>query len=76
MLATLKKKYIRNSCLKFIQNNETYSGQFNSLVDDEKNWVLDFLCGGKGVIPYEKIKSHEDLDVVSEGVFFCKNRIL
>ena len=41
---------------KLIQNNETYSGQFHSLVDDEKNWVLDYLCGGKGVIPYEKVK--------------------
>ena len=32
----LEKKYIRNSCLKFIQNNETYWGQFNSSFDDEK----------------------------------------
>ena len=68
----LEKKYIRNLGLKFIQNNETYSGQFNSLVDDEKNLVLDYLCGGKEVTPYEKIKSHEDLDAVSEGDFFSK----
>ena len=58
--------------MKFTQNNETYSGQFNSLVDDEKNWVLDYLCGGKRVIPYEKIKSHEHLDAVPEGDFFSK----
>ena len=32
----LEKNYIINTCLKFIQNNETYSGQFNSLVEDEK----------------------------------------
>ena len=69
MLASLKKN-IRSLCLKFIQNNETYSGQFNSLVDNEKNWVLDYLCGGKGVISYEKIKSHEDLDAVLGGDFF------
>ena len=25
----------------------------NFLADNEKNWVLDYLCGGKGVIPYE-----------------------
>ena len=56
--------------MKFIQNNETYSGQFNSLVDNEKNRVLDYLCGGKGVISYEKIKSHEDLDAVLGGDFF------
>lgn len=38
----LEKENIRSSCLKFIQNNESYSGQFNYLVDDEKNWVLDW----------------------------------
>ena len=68
----LEKKNIISSCLKFIQNNETYSEQFNPLVNDEKNWVLDYLCGGKWVIPYEKIKSHEDLDAVPKGYFFSK----
>ena len=68
----LEKKNIRSSCLKFIQNNETYSEQFNPLVNDEKNWVLDYLCGGKWVIPYEKIKSQEDLDAVPKGDFFSK----
>ena len=70
MLASLKKKNVRSSCLKFIQNNETYSGPFNSLVDVEKNWVLDYLRGDKRVISYEKIKSHEDLDAAPEGGFF------
>ena len=36
----------------------------------KRNWVLHYLCGGKGVIPYEKIKFHEDLDVVPKGNFF------
>ena len=72
MLASLKKKNVRGSCLKFIQNNETYSGPFNSLVDVEKNWVLDYLCGDKRVISYEKIKSHEDLDAAPEGATFFK----
>ena len=44
MLASFKKN-IRGLCLKFIQNNETYSGQFNSLVDDEKKLgVRLFVC--------------------------------
>ena len=42
------------------------------MVDDEKNWMLDYLCGGKGEMPYEKIKSHEDLNAVPEGDFFSK----
>ena len=41
----------------------------------KKDWMLDYLCGGKGLIPYEKIKSHKDLDAAAEGDFFI-NRIL
>ena len=33
---------------------------------------MDYLCGGKGVIPYEKIKAFDDLDCVPEGEFFTK----
>ena len=29
-----------------------------------------FMRYGKGVIPYEKIKSYEDLDSMSEGEFY------
>ena len=33
----IEKENIRNSSLKFIQNNETYLRTFNSLADNEKN---------------------------------------
>ena len=46
----IKKKNIRTLCLKFIEKNETYSAIFNSLPDNDKNWILDYLRGGKGVI--------------------------
>ena len=36
---------------------------------------MDYLCGGKGLIPYEKIKSQEDLDAVPEGDFFSKTEL-
>ena len=32
------------------------------------------MCGGKGVIPNEKIKSHEDFDAVPEGDFFSNTK--
>ena len=70
----LEKKYIRSSCLKFTQNNKTYSWPFISLAEHEKNWVLDYLCEGKGVIPYKKIKSHKDLDAAPKGNFFSKTK--
>ena len=62
--------------MKFTQNNETYLGQFSSVVDDDKNWVLDYLCGDEGAIPYEQIKSHKDLDAVPNGDFLSKTEFL
>ena len=68
----MEKKNIKNSCQKFIEKNERYSRVSELLSDAEKNWVLDYLCEGKGVIPYEKIKTYEDLDAAPEGEFFSK----
>ena len=67
-----EKINIRQSCRKFIEKNETYSPVFNSLLKENKNWVLDYFCEGKGVISYEKIKIFDNLDCVSEGEFFTK----
>ena len=66
----IDEKNIRASCLKFIEKNKTYSCTFNSLPDNDKNWILDYLCEGKGVIPYEKIKTHQNLQSVPENDFF------
>ena len=68
----IEKKNIRASCLKFTKKIETYFAIFNSLPDNDKNWILDYLCGGKEVIPYEKIKTHQDLESVPENDFFSK----
>ena len=65
-----KKSCIRNYCLKFIENFLTYSSAFANLPDENKQWILDYLAGGKDVIPHEKIKLHEDLNSVSENEFF------
>ena len=65
-----EKENIRILLLKFIQNSEIYLRPFSSLVKKKKNWMLDYLCEGIGVFPYEKIKSQEDIDAVLEGVFF------
>ena len=58
----IEKKNIKASCLKFVEKTKTYSSTFNYLPDNDKNWILDCLCGGKGVIPYEKIKTQQDLE--------------
>lgn len=48
-----KKANTRVFLQKFIEKNPTYSPVCNSLLDENKNWVLDYLCGGKEVILYE-----------------------
>lgn len=68
----IEKTNIRQLCERFIESIAFYSLVFNSLLDKNKNWVLDYLCGGKGIIPYELIKAHKDLNCVPEGDFFTK----
>ena len=72
----MEKKNIKNSCRKFIEKNERYSRVFELLPDDEKNWVLDYPCEGKGVTQCEKVKTYEGLDAAPEEEIFSKNRIL
>ena len=62
----MKKKNIRKSCKKFIEANLTYSAVLNYLSGENKESILDYLSGGKGIIPYEKIKSHKDFNCVPE----------
>ena len=68
------KQNIRTSCQKFILRRPNYAQSFANLSDEEKNWVLDYLCGGKGVLPYEAIRSHEDLDRAPGEKFFAQTK--
>ena len=64
------KKNLTVSCKKFAQNYSTCSASFFKHSDDDKEWILDYLCSDMGVIPCEKIKSYKDLDSVPEGEFY------
>ena len=66
----IEKKSKRASCLKFIEKNETYSATFNSSHNNYKNWILDYLWGGKWVIPYEKNQNPPRLRISSRKWFF------
>ena len=69
-----EKENIRASCERFIQNHPAYSTSFFALSGDDKKWILDYLYDTKGVIPYKKIKSYEDLDSVPEDEIFTINK--
>ena len=56
----MKKQTLKN----LLKQNSTYSAVFNSLSDENKEQILEYLSGGKGVILYKTIKSPEDLNCV------------
>ena len=45
-----EKTNLRKSFQKFIETNPTYSSVFNSLSDENKEWILDYLSGEKNKI--------------------------
>ena len=47
---------------------------FKFLNDKNKDWVLTYLLDGKGVIPYEKLRSYEDLKARPDDEFFAKSK--
>ena len=62
----MKKQTLKN----LLKQNSTYSAVFNSLSDENKEQILEYLSGGKGVILYEIVKFPEDLNCVHENEFF------
>ena len=67
-----EKQNIRTSCQKFILRHPNYAQSFANLSYEEKNWVLDYICGSKRVILYEAVKSYEDLDRAPGEQFFAR----
>ena len=60
-----ERKNVRNTCRSFIIEKLLYMSE-----EDEK-FVLDYLCSGKGVIPYQMIKKLNSLELQPEnGDFF------
>ena len=60
-----ERKNVRNTCRSFIIEKLLYMSE-----EDEK-FVLDYLCSGKGVIPYQMIKKLNFLELQPEnGDFF------
>ena len=63
------EKNIMNSCESFIKKFNYFSDVFNSLADQEKAWVFNYLTAGKEMIPYEMVKTSEDLLAQPESRF-------
>ena len=62
----IEKKNIRVSSQEFIEKNETYSAIFNSVPNNDKNWILNYMCGGKGVISYKNLNQSVPSEIIDE----------
>ena len=65
---------IRKSITIFLETHPRFSFKYSTLAFKNKKWVVDYLSGGKGVIPYEMIKQWEDLNITPtlNEKFFAK----
>ena len=68
-----EKESIRNECEKFIKNDQKLNKKFYKCTIEDREWILNYLFSGKGVIPYEMITRFDLLDIAPENdVFFCR----
>ena len=57
-----------------IFNYNHFSKVWKELSSDQKKKVIEIIIGGKGIIPYEKIKWINFLQITLEdGIFFSKD---
>ena len=54
---------IKKSISKFLETHHRFRFKYSLLSFENKKWVVDYLSGGKCVIPYEMIKQWEDLNI-------------
>ena len=60
--------------MQFLTTHSHFSKTWKELSSDQKNKVIETIIGGKGIIPYEKIKSIDSLEITPEdGIFFSKD---
>ena len=65
-----EKIAIRNSVTKFFEDHHYFGTVWPSNVKCEKHKILDLIAAGKGVMPYEKIKNINSLQITPDKEFF------
>ena len=59
-----EKQNVTKSSRNFIANKLMF------LTEENKKWVLDYLCSGKGMIPYHMIANFDSLNIRPDPDFF------
>ena len=61
-----ERENVKRTCRNFIAN------KLMLLTEENKKWVLDYICSGKGTIPYQIVKTLDFLEIKPEnGDFFA-----
>lgn len=66
-----EEKGVRTGCERFIKKGPKLNEKFLARHETDREWILDYLSLGKGVIPYKMIQRPDSLDISPErGNFF------
>ena len=57
-----ERESIKKLLIVFLETHSRYKFKYNILTHENKMWVINYLSSGKGVLPYEMIKTWEDLN--------------
>ena len=69
MMAGEKGK-LKKESKRFIKKHDYFGNIFLSFPKEDQECILDYMCSGKGVIPYKMMNSFVSLEIVPEGEFF------
>ena len=73
-LTDSEKTEIQKACYSFIVKTPKLFMSFWLLDQKDKQWILDYLSSGKGVIPYQMITDFDSLNIEPEnGEFFSQH---
>ena len=63
-MTDIEKENVRQNCRRFLAEKLMF------LIEEDENWVLDYLSSGKGMIPYQMITDFDSLKIAPENGFF------
>ena len=63
-----EQENVKRTCRNFIAN------KLMLLTEENKKWVLDYICSGKGTIPYQIVKTLDSLEIKPENSDFFAHK--
>ena len=73
-LTSSEKATINDERRKYLIKDEKLLKIFLNLSETDQEWVLNYLCSGKGTIPYELISDFDSLNISPDKNFFATHQ--